>query len=100
MLDIGPATILLFSKYIKKAKTIVWNGPLGMFEDDNFKKGTIIIAREIAALSSGKSFGVVGGGETVEALNLTGMGKYVDWISTGGGAMLAYLSGDKMPGLD
>jgi phosphoglycerate kinase len=100
ILDIGPATILLFSKYIKKAQTIVWNGPLGMFEDDNFKKGTVIIAREIASRSGGRAFGVAGGGETVEALNLSGMEKYMDWVSTGGGAMLSYLSGDKMPGLD
>lgn len=100
ILDIGPETILLFSKYIKKAQTIVWNGPLGMFENDKFKKGTVIIAREIAARARGQAFGMAGGGETVEALNLSGMKNYMDWISTGGGAMLSFLSGDKMPGLD
>ena len=99
ILDIGPETILLFSRFIKKAQTLVWNGPLGMFEEDNFKKGTIILAREIAARSKGRAFGVAGGGETVEALNLSGMAHYMDWVSTGGGAMLAYLSGDDMPGL-
>ncbi len=98
--DIGPETILLFSKYINKAKTIVWNGPLGMFEDDKFKKGTVVIAREIAARAGGKAFGVAGGGETVESLNLSGMENYMDWVSTGGGAMLSFLAGDKMPGLD
>lgn len=100
ILDIGPETILLFSKYIKTAQTIIWNGPLGFFENNNFKKGTILIAREIAARSSGKAFGVAGGGETVEALNLSGMGYYMDWISTGGGAMLAYLAGEEMPGIN
>ncbi len=100
ILDIGPKTILLFSRYIKKAQTIVWNGPLGMFEDDSFKKGTVVIAHEIAARSSGKAFGVAGGGETVEALNLSGMGQYMDWVSTGGGAMLSYLAGEDMPGIN
>lgn len=99
ILDIGPETILLFSGYIKKAQTIVWNGPLGMFEEHSFKKGTIAIARAIAARSSGRAFGVAGGGETVEALNLSGMSQYMDWVSTGGGAMLSYLAGEKMPGI-
>lgn len=99
ILDIGPKTIELFSGYIKKAQTIVWNGPMGMFEDKNFKKGTIAIAREIAKNASGRSFGAVGGGETIEALNLSGMSKQIDFISTGGGAMLSYLGGEKMPGI-
>ncbi|PKM91711.1 phosphoglycerate kinase [Candidatus Falkowbacteria bacterium HGW-Falkowbacteria-1] len=98
--DIGPETISLFAKYIKKAKTIVWNGPMGKFEENGFKRGTVAIASEVASLSKGKAFGVVGGGETVEALNLSGMRSYIDWVSTGGGAMLDYLSGKKMPGID
>lgn len=98
--DIGPETISLFSKYIKKSKTVVWNGPMGKFEDGDFKKGTIMIATQVATHARGSSFGVVGGGETVEALNLSKMSSYVDWVSTGGGAMLSYLSGDKMPGID
>ncbi|MDD3711074.1 MAG: phosphoglycerate kinase [Patescibacteria group bacterium] len=100
ILDIGPETILLFSQYIKKAQTIVWNGPLGMFEDEKFKKGTVIIAREIASRASGRAFGVCGGGETVEALNSSGMSQYMDFVSTGGGAMLSYLAGEKMPGIN
>ncbi|MDP3900282.1 MAG: phosphoglycerate kinase [bacterium] len=98
--DIGPETIRLYSRYLKKAKTIIWNGPMGMFENDHFKHGTLAIARVVASVSSGKAFGVVGGGETVSALKQTKMLDYVDWISTGGGAMLAYLAGDKMPGLE
>jgi phosphoglycerate kinase len=97
--DIGPETIGLFAKYIKKANTIVWNGPLGLFEIPSFKQGTVIIARLIASRASGKAFAVVGGGETVEALHMSKMAEYVDWISTAGGAMLDYLSGMKMPGL-
>lgn len=99
ILDIGPASIIDFASYIKKAKTIVWNGPLGKFEEASYKHGTLGIAYAVASRSSGRAYGVVGGGETVEALNLTKMSEYVDWISTAGGAMLAYLGGGKLPGL-
>lgn len=97
--DIGPKTIHIFASIIKKADTIFWNGPLGMFENQKYKHGTLAIARVIASRSTGKAFGVVGGGETIEALSMTKMIKYVDWVSTGGGAMLSYLGGEKMPGL-
>ena len=99
ILDIGPDTISLFSSYIKTAQTIVWNGPLGKFEEDSYKHGTLAIATAVAARSTGKAFGLVGGGETVEALKQTKMEEYVDFVSTAGGAMLAYLGGNKMPGL-
>jgi len=72
---------------------------MGMFEARHFKYGTLSIARAIASRSRGRAFGVVGGGETIEALKMTRMDNYVDWISTGGGATLAFLSGAKMPGL-
>ena len=97
--DIGPETIALYSSYIKTAQTIVWNGPLGKFEEAPYKHGTLAIATAVAARSTGKAFGLVGGGETVEALKQTKMEAYVDFVSTAGGAMLAYLGGDKMPGL-
>jgi len=97
--DIGPKTVSLFSSIIKQANTIFWNGPLGMFEEDKFKHGTLAIGRIIAARSRGQAFGVAGGGETVEALKMTKMMEYLDWVSTGGGAMLAFLGGEKMPGL-
>ncbi len=99
ILDIGPKTIALFSKYISLAKTVVWNGPLGMFEEKAFQKGTIEIAKKIAKQAGTKAFCAVGGGETIEALNLSGMAKNINWVSTGGGAMLSYLSGENMPGL-
>ncbi len=97
--DIGPETVRLYANFIKKAKTIIWNGPMGVFEEEKFKHGTLSIARVIASRSTGSAFGVVGGGETIEALKMTKMIDYVDWVSTGGGAMLAFLGGGKMPGL-
>lgn len=99
ILDIGPETINLFSSFIKNASTIVWNGPLGKFEEDSYKHGTLAIATAVAARSTGKAYGLVGGGETVEALKKTKMEEYVDFVSTAGGAMLSYLGGQKMPGL-
>lgn len=98
--DIGPKTISFYSKFVKKANTIIWNGPLGLFENKHFRHGTFAIAQVIAARSRGKTFGVTGGGETNEALKMAQTTDYMDWVSTGGGAMLSYLSGEKMPGLD
>lgn len=98
--DIGPATVRFYAAYIKKARTVVWNGPMGMFETDCFKHGTLGIARLVASRSTGRAFGLVGGGETVAALKQTKMLEDVDWISTSGGAMLDYLAGEKMPGLE
>ena len=99
ILDIGPETIKLFSTYIKSAKTILWNGPLGKFEEKSFRSGTLSVGSLVAARSSGSAYGVVGGGETVAALELTGLAAYVDWVSTGGGATLSYIGGESMPGL-
>jgi len=100
ILDIGPKTMRLYCRIIKKAQTIIWNGPMGMSEARHFKYGTLSIARAIAARSRGRAFGVAGGGETIAALKMTKMEDYMDWISTGGGATLAFLSGEPMPGLE
>lgn len=100
ILDIGPETLRSFSKYIKKGSILVWNGPMGWFENEKFKHGTLGVGRLIASRSKHKAFGLVGGGETVQALELTQMLEYVDWVSTGGGAMLSYLGQEKMPGLE
>ena len=97
--DIGPQTIGFYNRFLKVANTIVWNGPMGWFENDKFKHGTVAIARAVGARSTGNAFGVVGGGETIEALKMSKMLDYVDWVSTGGGAMLDYLAGATMPGL-
>jgi phosphoglycerate kinase len=98
--DIGPKTITMYAGIIKGAKTIIWNGPVGAFEKEHFQYGTLALGQMIASRSRGKVFGLVGGGETLEALKETKMQDYVDWVSTGGGAMLSYLGGEKMPGLE
>jgi len=96
-LDINDESIKLFQEKIKQAKTVLWNGPFGKFEDKKYAKGTLAIARAI--IDSG-AFSVVGGGETVEFLNKQGIIDKFSHVSTGGGAMLAYLSGEKLPGLE
>lgn len=96
--DIGPDTIKIFKKIIKQAKMIIWNGPLGFFESKNFKKGTQEIIQEIA--NNKKAFKVVGGGETISAINSLGLLNEFNHISTGGGAMLEFLSGEKLPGIE
>ncbi|WKZ29045.1 MAG: phosphoglycerate kinase [Patescibacteria group bacterium] len=99
ILDIGPKTITAYAGYIRTAKTIVWNGPLGLFEVPKFSHGTLAIGRLIAARSKGKTFGVAGGGETAVALTRTGLADCIDHLSTGGGAMLEFLEGAMLPGL-
>jgi phosphoglycerate kinase len=99
IIDIGPRTMLAWGAIIRRAKTIVWNGPLGIFEVPRFSHGTMAIAQAVASRSKGKALGVVGGGETVEALDRTGMAKWVDHVSTGGGAMLEFLEGKVLPGV-
>ncbi len=97
--DIGPESICLFSKYIKKAKTLVWNGAVGYFEQKPYNIGTLSIARLVASRSKGRAYGVIGGGETIQAMDEVEMSEFVDLISTGGGAMLQYLAGEKLPGI-
>lgn len=97
ILDIGPETIKKYAAIIKKAKTIIWNGPMGYFENPEFVKGSKVIAR---AILESRAFSVVGGGETVSLLKpKTRNLKSNLFISTGGGAMLEYLSGKKLPGI-
>lgn len=97
--DIGPKAILEYSKILKSAKTICWNGPLGYFEKKPFRAGTMSLARIVGSVSKGKAFGVAGGGETVAAVRKAHQLEFIDHVSTGGGAMLEYLSGNKLPGL-
>jgi phosphoglycerate kinase len=73
---------------------------MGKFEDDNFKQGTLAIARMVSLVSTKKMFSIVGGGETIQALRQLSLEKYVNWVSTGGGAMLQFLAKGKMPGLE
>lgn len=99
VVDIGTQTMRDFAYTLKQAQTIVWNGPVGLFEIKKFSYGSTILGRVIAARSTGRAYGVVGGGETVACLALTGMAEYVDHVSTGGGAMLDFLAGKTLPGL-
>ncbi len=95
-LDISDESIKIFCEKIMQAKTVLWNGPFGKFEDKKYAKGTLAIANAI--IKSG-AFSVVGGGETVEFLNKQGMIDKFSHVSTGGGAMLSYLAGEELPGL-
>jgi phosphoglycerate kinase len=97
--DIGPETIRRFSAIIKSASTLVWNGPLGLFENSKFAAGSKALAQTFASRSKGKAFGVIGGGETVELFDQCKASQFVDHVSTGGGAMLEFLSGKKLPAI-
>jgi phosphoglycerate kinase len=94
ILDIGPQAARAFSEVIRKAGTLVWNGPVGVFEKEQFAKGTEVIARAIA---DSKAFSIAGGGDTVAAINKFGVAERIDYISTAGGAFLEFLEGKKLP---
>lgn len=96
-LDIGPETIKAFGDAVKEAKTIVWNGPLGMFELEAFSKGTFTIARDVAVSGA---LSIIGGGDTDSAVHKAGVGDKMSYISTGGGAFLELLEGKKMPAVE
>lgn len=96
-IDIGPNTVSLFSKYLLSSKNIFWNGPMGIFEIDNFSKGTREITKIIAKSSA---YTCIGGGDSVSAINKFSNLKYFNHISTGGGASLEYLEGKKLPGVN
>ena len=98
--DVGPETRTRFEKHVLEAKTIIWNGPVGIFEVPAFAKGTFAMAQAIAKATQQGSYSVVGGGDSVAALNQAGLVKEISHVSTGGGAMLAYLEGRTMPGIE
>ena len=98
-LDIGPKSIDVFSDLILSSKTIIWNGPMGVFEMDKFAAGTKGIAKAIAKATAKGAFSLVGGGESVSAVKSFGFGEEVSYLSTGGGAMLKYIEGAVLPGL-
>jgi phosphoglycerate kinase len=99
-LDIGPKTIEQFGKEISAARTIVWNGPLGMFEKPAFAQGTLAMARAVAAASKAGATSIVGGGDSVAAVEQSGVASQISHISTGGGASLEFLAGEKLPGVE
>ncbi len=95
--DIGPETVRLFSRALEGAKTVVWNGPLGLFERSPFSKGTVSVARAIAALNA---LTVAGGGDTLSAIKKAGVTYGFSYLSTGGGAFLEFLEGKELPGIE
>lgn len=99
-LDIGPKTIELFRTEISRARTIVWNGPLGMFEKPAFARGTMAIARAVADATAKGATSIVGGGDSVAAIEQAGLANKISHISTGGGASLEFLAGRKLPGVE
>ncbi len=98
-LDIGPKAEKAFQEAILKSGTILWNGPLGVFEFDNFSKGTFTIATCVAEATKKGAYSLIGGGDSVAAINKAGLADEVSFISTGGGAMLEYLEGKTLPGI-
>ena len=98
-LDIGQKTIEGFSKIIKHSKTILWNGPMGVFEMSSFQKGTETIARVIAETTEKGAYSLIGGGDSVAAINKYNLKDKVSYVSTGGGAMLEYIEGKELPGV-
>jgi phosphoglycerate kinase len=98
-LDIGPNAADQFSNVIRKSKTILWNGPMGVFEMESFSHGTKAIATAIAEATKNGAFSLVGGGDSVAAVNQFGFADKVSYVSTGGGAMLEYFEGKVLPGI-
>ena len=98
-LDIGEETASMFAEVIKNSATILWNGPMGVFEMENFSKGTKAVADAIVDATASGAFSLIGGGDSVAAINKYKMADKVSYVSTGGGAMLEYLEGKKLPGI-
>jgi phosphoglycerate kinase len=98
-LDIGEETIKNFTAVIESSKTILWNGPMGVFEMEKFAKGTTAVAKALAAATAKGAFTLVGGGDSVAAINKNNLADKVSYVSTGGGAMLEYIEGKELPGI-
>jgi phosphoglycerate kinase len=98
-LDIGPKSIEKFSEVLKQSKTILWNGPMGVFEMESFEKGTKAIAEAVVEATQNGAFSLIGGGDSAAAVNKFGFGEQVSYVSTGGGALLEHMEGKVLPGV-
>ena len=98
-LDIGPKTIALFTSVIKNSKTLLWNGPMGVFEMENFETGTRAIANAVVEATKNGAFSLIGGGDSAAAIAKFGLEEEVSFVSTGGGALLEYMEGKELPGV-
>ena len=98
-LDIGPETRVKFAEILKDSKTILWNGPMGVFEMSSFEKGTKAVAEAVVAATENGSFTLIGGGDSAAAVNKFGFGEKVSFVSTGGGALLELMEGKVLPGV-
>ena len=98
-LDIGTMACNMFTKVILRSKTILWNGPMGVFEMECFQHGTKTIAKAVADATKNGAFSLVGGGDSVAAVNEFGFADKVSYVSTGGGAMLEFFEGKELPGI-
>lgn len=98
-LDIADESIATFSKVISESKTVLWNGPMGVFEMEKFSKGTSAIAKAVATATANGAFSLIGGGDSVAAINKNQLADKVSYVSTGGGAMLEYMEGKVLPGI-
>jgi phosphoglycerate kinase len=98
-LDIGPDSVEAFAKVIEESKTILWNGPMGVFEMDNFEKGTKAVAEAIVKATDNGAFSLIGGGDSAAAISKFNLTSQVSYVSTGGGALLEYMEGKELPGV-
>jgi phosphoglycerate kinase len=98
-LDLGPDSQQAFAEVVRQSKTILWNGPMGVFEMSNFAKGTEAVAQAIAEATEHGAFSLIGGGDSAAAVNQLGFTDKVSYISTGGGALLEYMEGKELPGV-
>ena len=98
--DIGPASIVKFEQILLTARTVVWNGPVGVFEIDDTAKGTIAVAQSLAKATANGATTIIGGGDSASAVKKAGVASKVSHVSTGGGASLEYLEGKALPGVE
>ncbi|RYE47091.1 MAG: phosphoglycerate kinase, partial [Sphingobacteriales bacterium] len=98
-LDIGSKSVELFSDIIKNSKTLLWNGPMGVFEMENFQQGTKAVAEAVVEATKNGAFSLIGGGDSAAAIAKFGLEDEVSYVSTGGGALLEYMEGKELPGV-